>query len=345
MNIYLDTNILFADPFFKSNFSELLLKSSADKSINLYIPKICLNELFFKLTAKARVLETEIKNKTSELNKWTDTKIDVINFDLTEFEKLIQKFYKEKLDDHTFIQLNHQNDYFTENLEKAIRGIAPFFTDRKEEFRDSLIWSTIREHSINDKSNKKYFLTANYADFWNFEKTDLHPNLKKESYGIIVVESVKKLFEIETSLIDFKKRQEFQIWLDKQGITINSIQESIRKYLWNHISNSIDAAIKKYSIKNLNSDFDLGYIIPDIVKENFTVAKIDNIVSVEEFATFEVSSKFTFTGKLFLPNYEKGDFSNSETKFFVANICLILSYDKDSLFKPVSTKVNKIEIE
>ena len=117
MNIYLDTNILFADPFFKSNFSELLLKSSADKSINLFIPKICLNELFFKLTAKARVLETEIKNKTSELNKWTDTKIDVINFDLTEFEKLIQKFYKEKLDDHTFIQLNHQNDYFTENLE------------------------------------------------------------------------------------------------------------------------------------------------------------------------------------------------------------------------------------
>jgi len=344
MNIYLDTNILFADPFFKSNFSELLLKSSTDKSINLFIPKICLNELFFKLTDKARILVTEIKNKTRELNKWTKTNFDNIPFDLKEFERIIQQFYKEKIDNRTLIQLNHHTDYFTENLEKAIKGIAPFFTDKKEEFRDSLIWSTIREHSLQDKSNKNYFLTANYADFWNFEKTDLHPNLKKESNGIIVVESIKKLFEIETSLIDFKKSHEFKQWLDTQDFTRNSIQDSINKYLWNHIANNIDDAIKKYSIKNLNANYEMGYIVPDILKENFLVDKIENIVPVEDFATLEISTKFTFNGKLFLPNYEKGDFSKYETMAFVATIILILSYDKELLFKPISTKVTKIEI-
>ena len=345
MNIYLDTNILFADPFFKSNFSELLLKSSTDKSINLFIPKICMNELFFKLTDKARVLETEIKNKAREFNKWTVTNFDNITFDLKQFESLIQQFYKEKIDNQTFIQLNYHTDYFIENLEKAIKGIAPFFTDKKEEFRDSLIWSTIRDHSLQDSSNKNYFITANYADFWNFEKTDLHPNLKKESNGIIVVESVKKLFEIETSLIDFKKSQEFEQWLDTQDLTISSIQNSINKYLWNHIANNIDDAIKKYSVKNLNSDYEIGYIVPDILKENFLADKIENIIPVEDFATLEVNTKLTFVGKLFLPNYEKGDFSKYKTMTFIATIILILSYDKELLFKPVSTKVSKIEIE
>jgi len=47
MNIYLDTNILFADPFFKSSFSELLLKSSIEKAVTIYIPNIFLSRRGF----------------------------------------------------------------------------------------------------------------------------------------------------------------------------------------------------------------------------------------------------------------------------------------------------------
>ena len=345
MNIYLDTNILFADPFFKSSFSELLLKSSIEKAVTIYIPNICLDELYFKLTDKARILDSEIKNKVRELHKLTNTAFDNTILDLKDYEKVIHEFYKEKIDNEIFISLANNTEFFTENLEKAIKGIAPFFTDKKEEFRDSLIWSTVRDHSSQSNETKNYLLTANYADFWNFEKTDLHPNLRKENTEITIVESIKKLFDIETSLIDFRKSQEFKKWLDQQGLTINSIQEAINKYLWNHIADSIDISIKKYSIKELSSEHDIGYIVPDIIKENFKIQNIEKITPVEDFATLEINTTLRFSGKLFLPNYEKGNFSNYESLSFIASILLSLSYGKDQIFKPLGTLINKIEIE
>ena len=153
------------------------------------------------------------------------------------------------------------------------------------------------------------------------------------------------MFEIETSLIDFKKSQEFKSWLDKQSLTIDSIQKSLNQYLWNHIADNIDDKIKKYSIKNIKPKYEMGYVVPDILKENFKIQKIEKIIPVENFATLELSTTLSFDGKLFFPNYEKGDFSNYESLQFIALITLVLSYDKDLVFEPISIAVNKIEVE
>ena len=195
------------------------------------------------------------------------------------------------------------------------------------------------------KNVKNYLLTANYADFWNFEKTDLHPSLKKESDNILIVDSFKNLFEIETSLIDFKKSQEFKQWIDEQKITIDSIQSAINRYLWNHIAPNIDAAIKRFPIKDLKSDYEMGYISADLFKQNFKAGKIEKITPVEDFATLEIIASLKFDGKLFLPNYERGDFSKFESLTFIASLLLTISYDKDLLFKPLNISITKIEIE
>ncbi len=131
MNIYLDTNILFTDPFFRSSYSKLLLSSSQEKTINIVIPSICLNELYFKLTTKAKNLGNEINGKIVELNKWTNEKNNTISFDIPKYEKSIRDFYSDKIDEQTFIRLDYQTEYFQENLEKAIKKTAPFFTKMK----------------------------------------------------------------------------------------------------------------------------------------------------------------------------------------------------------------------
>jgi hypothetical protein len=345
MNIYIDTNILFTDPFFRSDFSKLLLNSSHEKAIVISIPSICLNELYFKLTTKARGLGNEINSKIIELNKWTNESYESIAFDLPKYEQSIRDFYVEKIENKIFTRLDYEVDYLKENLEKAIKKFTPFFTDKKEEFRDSIIWSIIREHTISNKKSKNYFVTANYSDFWNNEKTDLHPNLKKECDKIVIIDTIKKLFELEPILIDSKKRREFQEWLGQQNISTDMIQDAVNKYLWNHISETIDLQIKQYPIDGLKPEYNMGYIQPSLNKENYEIEKIEKIVPIEDFASIELKTSLRFEGKLFFPNYNKGDFSNYEINQFVANITLAISYDKTLLFRPISSKVTSIFIE
>jgi len=345
MNIYLDTNILFTDPFFRSDFSKLLLNSSQEKAIDILIPSICLNELYFKLTSKARALASEINSKIIDLNKWTNESHESIAFNLPKYEKSIRDFYSDKIQNKIFIYLDYEVDYFKENLDKAIKKFNPFFTDKKEEFRDSIIWSIIREHALKTEKSTNYFVTANYSDFWNNEKTSLHPNLKKECEKIVIIDTIKKLFELEPILIDSKKRREFQEWLDQQNITTEMIQYAITKYLWNHISETIDLQIKQYPIEGLIPEYNMGYIYPSINKENYQVEKIEKIVPIEDFAIIELSTSLRFEGKLFFPNYNKKDFSNYEVHQFMANITLVISYDKTLLFKPISSKIKRLVID
>lgn len=345
MNIYFDTNVLYSDPFFKSSFSELLIKSASDNATVLCIPSICLNELYFKLSDKAKLLENEAKNKFGELNKWTNNTLDFPDVNIERFENLLREFYESNILQGVFQKIDFKQEFFVENLEKAIKGMPPFFADKKEEFRDSLIWSTIRDHSKITSGKKGYFLTANYGDFWNKERNDFHSNLKKESGNLIIIDSVKKLFEIETDLIDYQKRGEFKNWLDKQNISEAEINWALDKYLWTYIIDLIDKAIKIYPVKNVKAEYEMGYIIPYFNRENFIISRIISNEPVEDFAIFVIEAKLFFEGKLFFANFEKKDFSNFETLSFKSNITLNLTYDKDELFKPLNLKIESLEVE
>jgi len=345
MNIFLDTNILYADPFFSSSFYELLLKCSVDKKIAILIPDICLNELYFKLTSKEKVLVNEIKQKVNELNRLTSIDYPELDIDFKFFEKKIKSFYEQKISDQIFCKLNHTSNAFEENLEKAIKGTPPFFTDKKEEFRDSLIWSIIRDYANNQPRTQNYFITANYRDFWNHDKTDIHTSLRQESSHIVIVDSVKKIFDLETSLVDYKKSHEFLKWLNNQKIDLYAIQKAINLYIWNRVVDLIDRKIKNFPINKFKPEHEMGFIVPELAKENLVLNKIEKVSAIDDFGVFEVSSSLKFQGKLHYPNYDKGDFSNFETLSLIAKIILTLSYDKEQLFKPVFTDLKDIELE
>lgn len=345
MNIYLDTNILFTDPFFRSDYSKLLLNSSKDKTVSIGIPSICLNELYFKLTTKAKNLGNEINSKIVELNKWMNETNATILFDIPKYEQSIKSFYSEKIEEQIFIRLDYQQEYFKEIIEKAIKKTSPFFTEKKQEFRDALIWSTIRENALLHKHEKNYFVTSNFSDFWNNERTDLHPNLKKENEDIIIIDSINKLFDLEPVLIDSKKKQEFKEWLEKQNVNVGMIQSAINKYLWNHIGETIDLLIKKHPIDDIRPEYGMGYIVPELDKEYYKLEEIVKITVIQDFAAIQVEGSLRFEGKLFFPNPVKGDFSNYEANQFVAHITLVVSYDKSKLFKPISTTLKSVIIE
>jgi predicted nucleic acid-binding protein len=343
MNIYIDTNILFSDPFFKSAFSELLLKTKMEKAVNIYIPVICIKELLVKLSNKTTALEKEMNNKISELNRSTFSDCVISNFKIEDYIHRLNSFYKKNTSDGTFIQLECNNEYFHENLDKAIVGWAPFFSDKKEEYRDSLIWTMVRQHS-NENNERSYLITGNYADFWNHDKTALHENLKAEAKNLMIVESIKKLFEIEPSLVDYKKKMEFQKWLTEQNVTTSMISLAIDKYLWNHISSIIDEEIKRFPIKDLDPKFDIGFILPNFDKKDLQVNAIKSITYFENFALFEITTTLDFPGIIHYPNYDKGNFSSTEKNILSASLTLLLTYDADLIFKPSNLKINSVKI-
>jgi PIN domain len=341
MDIFIDTNILYTDPFFRSNFGQLLLKISAEKLLKIVIPKICVNELYFKIKQKAESIQYEIKTKIAELNRFANFQFETPNFNLQQFEQQIVSFYKEKEQSGTFVFIENRNSHFQECLEKSIKGFQPFFNEKKEEFRDSLIWCAIRDFSKNSTSFKQYFITNNFSDFWNIEKSSIHENLKKECSSIRVVESYKKLFEDEVTLIDVKKKNEFQSWIAKQNITEDKIRYFLDKYLWFYIVDKLDKLIKEYPVNKI-ADYEIGFIIPSLSEENLIIEKIDGYKIIEDFAIFEVSSKISFSGKLHYPNKERGDLSNFVTMELVAELNLTLEYDEDALMRLSNIEIKEI---
>lgn len=345
MNIFLDTNILYQDPFFRSQLSKLLLQSQAAKKVNIIIPQVCLNELFFRLEDKLKGLSSDIKIKIEEVNRLIQNETNTFEIDIESFEKEIQEFYNSKIRNSVFFKIKNKPEYYDESLSKAIRRFNPFFTEKKEEFRDSLIWCSIRDYAANKRNEKNYFVTNNYNDFWNSDKNNLHPNLQLECDNIIIIESLKKLFEVETSLINFKTAKEFENWISTQNINSKSIQSAVDKYLWKHIVGGIEKAIKEYPTGNVKESIEIGFIIPVLEKENYTILKIEKTEIFDSFALLTVTSELKFQGKLYYPNSDKGDFSNYESLSFKSIITLVLSFNKDLIFTPSTVELMSIEVE
>ena len=69
MNIFLDTSVIYSDPFWKENFSSQLLEVSADKRVNIFISEVVLKELqhnFEKILIKNSLI---LENQTQILKK------------------------------------------------------------------------------------------------------------------------------------------------------------------------------------------------------------------------------------------------------------------------------------
>lgn len=323
----------------------MLLQSQAAKKINIFIPQVCLNELYFRLEDKLKSLDSDIKIKIEEVNKLIQNEKHTFEIDIVDFERKIKKFYNSNIRDSIFFNLKNKPKYYDESLSKAIRRFNPFFTEKKEEFRDSLIWCSIRDYVSNKKNEKNYFVTNNYNDFWNSDKNNLHPNLQRECNNIILIESLKKLFEVETSLINFKIAKEFEDWIKAQNISSKSIQSAVDKYLWEHIVGEIEKAIKEYPTSEVKESIEIGFIIPVLEKKNYTILKIDKTEIFDSFALLTVTSELKFQGKLHYPNLDKGDFSNYESLNFESKIMLILYVNKDLIFTPSTVELIDIEVE
>jgi hypothetical protein len=342
MNVYLDTNIIYQDPFFTSFLGQLIIERAKAQVLKIYIPEVVLKEARQKIIEKEQKLKQEIRSQLIELSSLQTCEFDFDSIEKLKIEEKFNTFFSEQFENKIFHLLPCDISHYEKSLQLAVEKKAPFFIDKRSEFRDSLIWQTISGFVRLKKGEKHYFITRNYQDFWNREKTGIHPEIKADAPGLVIFESIKKIFDSVDHLILSKSKKEFEQWFKKQDVSIASLQKALSTYLWNHIVNSLSKNIQANHINDLYPEIDLGFVKPILNSSDFHVLEIGKIEIRDVYAQIEVKCVIDFVGEIHLPNYDKGDFSNTETSELNSELIMTVAFDKDLFFSPISITIVQI---
>ena len=286
-----------------------------------------------------------MNSKVQDYSRLARDKVKVKHSTLADLENSFDDFYKSLISDNLVTVLKPTLDEYNSTLLKAIACKEPFFKEKKDEFKDALIWSSIITKIPNIKDGKNYLLTNNYQDFWNQTRDSLHSTLELESNGKIeICASYKDLFDRESELQDMRVSEEFKKWYEMQIISIPILTQAMDKYLWNHFRGSLENLISKIQITEFYPEIEMGYILPEIRKENIVVTEIKSQDLKGSFADIEIGVTLGYQAVAHLPNLKKGDFSTTEHLWIESEVLLNCAYDKDMLFRPIEVEIVKSKI-
>ncbi|OPC48972.1 PIN domain-containing protein [Elizabethkingia anophelis] len=245
MKVILDSNILIADFRLNSPDSKILLESSKQQNISLYVPEIVYDEVINKFEERLNDGKLKSEREISVIKKMTDATFPDI-FDDHFIANNVEKYKKEL--DQIFVNNNvkilpYPNTPHKKIVHKAIKKIKPFNANEKG-YRDALIWenvmSLIPELGTNAANPEVIFITSNIKDFYEND-SDLHHDLitdiennDLDSEALKIIKDLKEFSKEITELFflqenSFKERiesgeiQDF----DLEDLILNSLREEL----------------------------------------------------------------------------------------------------------------------
>ncbi|MGG4499083.1 PIN domain-containing protein [Brevibacillus reuszeri] len=260
MNVFLDSNILFSDPFFKGNFERNFLTTL--KNIN---GKLYLSDVVYKETINN--YRREVKKRRKKYSSAYGHLIKILSsvpaYTLQDDEIHVQElitFYDELQELGLLVIVEHnQFDIFSKIVNRAIDNKKPF-ADGKEEFKDTVIWLSYA-HFVEDKSlSDCFFITNNSSEFFNSTKTELHPDLLEDTSSIKGYLSIEAFMTAESELIsEANEEAYFEKILDLGGSekvrSMSYIGDLVREYFTETINQEVSEYIESLSAANKDKLF------------------------------------------------------------------------------------------
>ncbi|MEQ6120580.1 PIN domain-containing protein [Reichenbachiella sp. MALMAid0571] len=238
MNIFIDTSILYPNPFWIGNFNQRLLQVVRNKRVNLIISEVVLLELRYNFEKKLDTNLIELKKINTSLRNNLRRFSDYILPDKTASLRDFDEFYDnlQRLQNVRILKCN--NELLQPVLAKAIKREKPF-TEKKTELKDALIWLTYSNFANKHGLKKCFFLTNNVNDFCDQEKLkkgefELHSELKNDCDRFIIFTNIKNFYQANSSYLD-KPQRELEKWIE--GIDFND--QYVFSLLWDHEGISI----------------------------------------------------------------------------------------------------------
>ncbi|REC62220.1 hypothetical protein DRF65_10930 [Chryseobacterium pennae] len=245
MKVILDANIIIADYAMASPSFIILLSSSKNGEIELFIPDLVIDEVLNKYKQRLEKAGSDVSSEIDKFNKLGKTKIaspltkEIVLATCEAYEARLRRIIEE----NNIVILDYPETSHRFLARKAMQTKKPFNANEKG-YRDCLIWENVK--SLVPKENADIvlspevgFITANHKDFL-FDNIKLHDDLAYEleneslpadSIGVyenlhVFNEVFTKIYLEHASQVEARLRDK-EFWELKMGTKIDEFLEEI----------------------------------------------------------------------------------------------------------------------
>lgn len=294
MKIFIDSTVTVMDPFMKNNFNGALLQIAEEGFIEIIISKVVIDETRNKLEMHLREKSNSVSKNIHDLNKFLkDSLIDDIELNIENVMLQFDAFYNTLKETGIIDIVEYDNNILPTLVERSIKRIKPF-SERKQEFRDGIIWLTYAQIAEKGTDEVCFMITSNTEDYFDEEKKELHPILVNDTNKIKLYKTVKELITSETELIELKDHVEAIKFIDSinfdDTFVLQSINQNFLEELFSELK-SISENTQPYEISD--KYFELGYINVELL----------DIKTIDDIDTAIIGNKILVGGTLTVPAY------------------------------------------
>ncbi|BAP14712.1 hypothetical protein AS19_18610 [Alcanivorax sp. NBRC 101098] len=293
--IIIDSNIFYGDPLWRGSAFKKILYFSKHKTLKILISDVVIKEVIRNSKKEYDQNYKAIKEGISGIGKLVEgfdqSFMDQIPNDFD--EKIAEKF--SLLQKDGLIEIIYpEQDMLDELIDRAVDKIKPF-SEKKEEFRDAVIWLSCIRFSQSISCEKTYFISKNISDFCEKKGSeDLHKDLKRDCPNA----------QLKTSIHDFLSAEEehllqqlekapviaMQSWLEEEAFDEDSVTQLLQDHLYSTLSGEISAIVDGWEPSDFYPNVHTGYI------QSY---ERDELKVVDGSLSFDVSSEFvTISGSV-----------------------------------------------
>ncbi|AJO60806.1 PIN domain-containing protein [Bacillus sp. YP1] len=299
MNFFLDTNILFSDPFLRNNHNKQLIEMvrmslQMDREFiedtgydseflhersKIYISSVVYAETKNKYFEKIDELFSHFEQFNDGIKDYMGTEKEAISpYTKEQCQQQFDQYYDELRQEGIIEILEPHDNLMKDLIERAINRKAPFFDGKKKnEFRDAVFWLTYSSFVKENRLENCYFITNNVNDFFDITCIDsssvLHPELLKDCDNFILYRSIKDLVNKDERFNSHRKMH------NEIFHHINENMENMSAYI--RINNFKDQ-LNNEDVLNLLNEFDHLLIIRDEMKKSLN--KINSEIAISPFS-------------------------------------------------------------
>lgn len=258
LNIFIDTCILHDDYFFHNKSNKQLFDYMKDGFVKIYMSDIVLKELrrHYELELEKVVIEIEKAKKDASRLMF---KLEVETFDTKAMLKKFDENYLSLASTENFEILHYSVDMLPQIVENSILKMPPFFTEKKSELKDNLIWSTYASFVESKELENCFFLTNNVSDFCNTDNhSSVHKNLLQDTQRFTIYKSATEFLTEKSGLIEIPKA-EFKKYIDELEIDSDYVKKQLQDYFMDIIEEEIAIRIVTETDYNLYLKHDDDY--------------------------------------------------------------------------------------
>lgn len=255
MIVYVDSNILFNDPYLNSQKTKVVLDKIEATNGKLKIPYVVqqetLNNLLVELSKLTDSFQKNINGLTKLTNKLGEQQkpdvLDLSRYKEDNIRSMFFKRYKQLIDAGLIEIISHQSmDHellVDDLLHRALNSVKPF-SPHKEEFKDTMIWKTIIHDIEINNYEKCIFITNNTSDFYDEKGEYFHQHLKNDIPKGVTLNnylSLPKFIESDEFKTELEVKTSMEI--EPSKITVENLKR---------ISQKIDS---RYITEKLNNEY------------------------------------------------------------------------------------------